>query len=359
MDSNDIILTKLYGQDPIKLSIKLTREQSFVSEQLDFELMMIRNDYSITNKDQLSQNKQIDRTLINIITIPRKPFKTITNHVNNVYLNQTLRQIIQDLCKKSNSTLIYDSDGENTQIIDQVLIPPTTLYKTIQYLDEKFGLYSGASIIFCQYDNKLYIKNLASKMNKNQTFTIYQLALDDKDNSKIISTCSDGKNFYTYAPIKNNYVGNQRFSTISKTTRFIAKPSDKLFTLLENDLQTICQKNGLISKNNNIDFDPELSNRITYEINETGYENSNTSIIANISKKISNLSTIIVGIERNLPILQLINVGESVKFNTKIIEHTNLSGKYILKSSDINFQKQGGGWQTTCITNLMRTNQSS
>ena len=133
MDSNDIILTKLYGQDPIKLSIKLTREQSFVSEQLDFELMMIRNDYSITNKDQLSQNKQIDRTLINIITIPRKPFKTITNHVNNVYLNQTLRQIIQDLCKKSNSTLIYDSDGENTQIIDQVLIPPTTLYKTIQF----------------------------------------------------------------------------------------------------------------------------------------------------------------------------------------------------------------------------------
>jgi len=47
MDSNDIILTKLYGQDPIKLSIKLTREQSFVSEQLDFELMMIRNDLII------------------------------------------------------------------------------------------------------------------------------------------------------------------------------------------------------------------------------------------------------------------------------------------------------------------------
>ena len=101
-----------------------------------------------------------------------------------------------------------------------------------------------------------------------------------------------------------------------------------------------------------------MSSRITYDIGSTGHETSNVSVIAKIAKKISNLSTITVGVERNLPILNLINVGESVKLITKIIEHTDLSGKYILKSSDITFQKQGG-WQATCITSLMRTNQSN
>jgi hypothetical protein len=358
MDSNDIILAKLFGKDPINLSIRLTKEDVFVSDQLDFELMMIKNNFSVSTKVQFSQNSQIERTPINIIAIPRKPFRTITNHVNDVYLNQTLKQIIQDLCKKSNTTLIYDTDGENTQIIDQVIILPTTLYKTIQYLDDTFGLYSGPSAVFCQHDNKLYIKNLASKVNKNQTFTIYQLASDDKDNTKTINSCNDGKNFYTYAPIKNNYLGNQKFSTIAKTTRFIAKPKDKLYHLLENDLNDVCQKYGIISKNNNIEFDSELSNRISYDIGSTGHDISNTPVIAKIAKKISNLSSITIGIERNLPILNLMNVGESVKLITKIIEHIDLSGKYILKSSDITFQKQGG-WQSTCIASLMRTNQSN
>jgi len=356
---NDIILTKLFGIDPIKLSIKLNKQQSTVSEQTDFELMMINSNYNIPIRNNMTQQSQNERTPFSIITIPRPSFKTITTHVNNVYINQTLRQIITDLTSTTGASLTYDSESENKQVIDQVIIPPTTVYKAIKYLDERFGLYTGPNIIFCDYLNNLYIKNIAAKINKSQTFTIYQLALDDSDTSKTIDLCNDGKNFYTYSTIQNKYIGNQKFSVISKNTRFIAKPTDSLYHVLENDLSDICQNYGIISKNKNIDFDPQLNNRTTYVIDDTGYGTSNTPIIADISKKISNLSTITLAIERNLPIMNLMNVGESIKLNTKTVENSNLSGKYILKSSDIIFQRQSGSWQNLCNINLIRTNQSS
>ena len=51
------------------------------------------------------------------------------------------------------------------------------------------------------------------------------------------------------------------------------------------------------------------------------------------------------------------NVGEPVKVVTKTLEYVDLSGKYILKSSEINLNR-GKDWQSTARVNLMRTNKT-
>ena len=54
--------------------------------------------------------------------------------VNDVFIAKTVRQIIQELVAKAKgATLQYDAEGENTEIIDQVIIPPTTLARSITY----------------------------------------------------------------------------------------------------------------------------------------------------------------------------------------------------------------------------------
>jgi hypothetical protein len=59
-----------------------------------------------------------------------------------------------------------------------------------------------------------------------------------------------------------------------------------------------------------------------------------------------------------LPVLNLIDVGECVKFKPKTIEYVDFEGKYILWSSSIIF-KRPSGWETTAKINLIRTNKKN
>jgi len=51
------------------------------------------------------------------------------------------------------------------------------------------------------------------------------------------------------------------------------------------------------------------------------------------------------------------NVGEAVKFVTNTIEYIDISGKYILWSSDLQFVNKTSSWETTARINLCRTNK--
>jgi len=76
-----------------------------------------------------------------------------------------------------------------------------------------------------------------------------------------------------------------------------------------------------------------------------------------ISKKISSLLTLKIDIERNLPILNLLKIGEVVKFDTKVLEFVKMTGKYILFSSDIVWTKSVE-WETTASLIIKRTNKN-
>ena len=228
------------------------------------------------------------------------------------------------------------------------------MYKSLQYLDSIVGLHTGISTYYCDNDNNLRISNLTTRMRKAQTFTINHLA-QNNDNTEIINKSLDGKSFYTYDNIDTNYKGNSVFSVLSKNMKHIVKPRDTLYHIIERDLEEVCSEEGLISKNKKIHIDDNISDRTKYYINHNGYDETETFI--SVAKQISSLSNVSINLERNLAVLSLSNVGESVKLNTHVSEFLNLTGKYILKSSDIVLYKEGE-WQTTCRINLIRTNKT-
>lgn len=369
LDTNDIILEDIFGKDPLKLSVKLMAQDEIPHDSIDFELLYISSEFKASTKTQLSEGYQKDRTPISISTICRTPFKIMNTLVNEVYINKTIREIIEDLAKKIGTEITYDTDGENTEIINQVCIPPTTFYKIIKeynqnsldifdgYLDQRFGLFNGAPGIFCQYDGKIYIKNLTKKLDKSQTFTIYQLS-ENGDNQEIIDKSLDGENFYTYDSINTNFSGNTKFIILAPLLKHIVKPKDTLSFIIDQSLSNVIENYSCVYENKNVEVDSDISTstRIRYYNEDTGNEKIETQFNSRIGRSVSDLATISINIEKNLPILNLMNVGECVKFNSGILEYVDFTGKYILWSSEINFNKEGE-WQCTCGVNLIRTNR--
>ena len=294
--------------------------------------------------------------------------------VNDVFIGANLRSIITSLVSDANSTVEYDSDGENTTPIDQVCIPPTTLYKIIKehdrmsndifdgFLDQRFGLFNGTPGVFCQYDNKIYIKNLTAKMSKNQTFTMYHLASDvDKPTlERIYSEVNDlNTSYYTYDFIDTDYSGNARFATIASNLNHIVKPRNTLYSIITQDLKNVGTNYSLTYKTNTIPRFPIDSNveRTRYFNQDTGYETESILFNSRFGRSLADLSALSLNLERNLPVLPLINVGECVKYKPLTLEYQDLEGKYILWSSTITFGRMGTDWQTTCRVNLVRTNK--
>ncbi len=369
LDPNDIILEDIFGKDPLKLSIKLMAQDEIPHDSIEFELLYITSEFKTFTKTQMSEGQQKDRTPISISTICSSPFKIMNTLVNEIYIGKTLREIIEDLSGKVGTEIEYDSDGENTEVIDQVCIPPTTLYKIIKeynqnnidlfdgYLDQRFGLFNGVPGIFCQYDGKIYIKNLTKKLDKSQAFTIYQLS-ENGENQDIIDKSLDGENFYTYDLIDTNFSGNVKFIVLAPLLKHIVKPRDTLSHIINQSLSNVIANYSCAYENKNVDIDSNISEstRIRYYNEDTGYEKSETQFNSRIGRSVSDLATISINLEKNLPILNLMNVGECVKFNTKTLEYIDFSGKYILWSSSINFKREGE-WQCTCSVNLIRSNR--
>jgi len=367
-----ILLNKLYGQDSIKLNIYKLDEDEITTETMNFDLMLLNSSFDIPLSDIMITSNQQDRTKFDLITVPRLPFETMTTMVNPVFgINdgdvtpwtgpKTIKEMIETIVSElvtTNTKVEYDIDNENKDKILQCCIPPTTLYKAIKELDKNYGIYNGTPVIFCQYNNILKVMNLSSRIKKDFTIVVEHLNNQSKE-EEIAKSVTDNKYFYTYDNLYTNYVGNSKFGVMGKIIKHIVLPSDQLFHTIEQDLSDICNSVGIVgqSKGEIVHINTSVTKRTKYYIDDNGFETSKIFAISKLSKKISDISRLSFSIERNLAIENLIKVGSCVKLKTKTQEHVDISGKYILFSSDLVWNKQSE-WQTTASLELIRTNKT-
>ena len=367
-----ILLNKLYGQDAIMLEIKkLDETENVVTETMNFDLMLLNSSFDIPLSDILIEDTQKDRSEFDLITVPRIPFETMTTMVNPVFGigpggktawtgPKTIKEMIEAIVNELITTgpkLEYDEDGQNEDQILQCCIPPTTFYKAVQELDKNFGIYNGTPVVFCNHDNTIKVMNLSSRIKKNFDLFVEQLTLESKEED--IIKASDLKYFYTYDDLFTKYVGNSKFGVLGKTIKHIVLPSDELSHTIETDLDDICNSFGVVgqTKGEVTHINTSATKRIKYYIDNNGFEKSESFINSSLSKQISDISRLNFMIERNLAIEHLLQVGCCVKIKTNTISHQDISGKYILFSSDLIWTKEAE-WQTTAQLELIRTNKT-
>jgi len=358
LDPNDLILEKIYGQQEIKLSAKLmATAPGLVNDQIDFSLMYLSGSIPLRIQNTMQTRTDVQRSPITITAVSRKSFTTMSTYVNDVFENTSLNNIILQLVSQAKGELKQDVVGRNTEVLDQVLVPPTTLYQALKYLNRTFGIFNGWLALWCSHDNKVYLKNLTSKMKSSYLFSIYQFA-SNVDNDKIIETLEDNI-YYTKYDVKTSYTGNTKFAIYAPTMKHIVKPKDKLSETIQLDLESFCQSYGLISQKNKIFFDKSAinaSNRQRVYKDHTGYEANQAFINSNMAEEIGDLSEIEIKLERFLKLKNLMNVGEAVTFISKIDDYQDLTGVYILRSSQLNFIK-GKDWEASADLKLIRTNR--
>jgi hypothetical protein len=359
VDPNDFIREQIYGQTPLKLSINLLATSQYPLETINFELLYLNSNLDIENEVQIAQDVQKDRSRISIVAVPRYAYRTMNNIVNDIYKGATIEEVITSLVEKTGASLEIDTNNTNRERIDQILIPPSTLYKNLLYLNRTWGIYNGIPSITCSYDNVVKIKNITNKMNQAQSFIVYHLAID-QNNTELIEKCNDGKHYYTLRPIRSTYEGSSTMALLGPKMVYIVKPRDRLFHQATIDTVSFAQNYGLISKNNEIFFDQtaiKSDTRVSYMKDHTGYDLSETFIRSNLSKKISNITETELVLERSLKILSLMEVGEPVQINSKMSSSAETMGKYILQHSELSFRK-AKDWESSAAIKLIRTNRT-
>ena len=252
----------------------------------------------------------------------------------------------------------YDTNGENIDTIDQVLIPPMTFDAACKYLNNYFGLHYGATSIYCNYDGTLYIRNVSDQVKNskvNITFTQLVSSQTTDSNEAVMKKSLSGKDFFIYTNINSTNNGNVKLAYYGKIVRYMTKPKNDLYGMLEFDLQEISNNYGL-SDSNGLYYDSGMD-RIKYEVDQTGFSDSPAFAISKIARQISNTSTMDFRIERNIMMKELFQVGRAAKLNIAS-EVSDLSGVYVLSSSVIDLKRSQAGYIPTAEIRIIKTNKT-
>lgn len=372
LDPDDLILDKIYGQEPIQLILKVFgTSENIPHEIIETNLMALGSKYDLLMKDTQPQIPDKIRSAVRIRAVPLESYRIMTSFVNGVYLESTLRSIVTDLVGQAGGELIYDEIGENTTGYDQIIIPPSTLYQALKYLNRTFGFFNGLTGIFsaatkiqrksnsailAEIKPRVYVKNLsASKQFSKMTIT--QLSSDNRDQEKLMDVF-DGKSFYTYNPVETEYVGNTIFSKYGNTMRHVVKPRDSLFQTIDIDTDEFANDYGITTKKDQIFFSKKgQEKRISYFKDHTGYDDEQTFIRSTYSKFFAQMSLLKIHLEKWLIFENLLNVGSGATFKSNIQDVRDLTGNYVLKFSLVHFIRAKRDWECGVTIHLIRTNR--
>lgn len=363
----DILVKRLYGKDPIQLSILFYGRNGINRgheiEKITFDLMQI-SDFSIARTTTVMvKGKKKELCNVSMMTVPRKPFVTMASMVNQAFFGASTYEMISSLVKSTGATLKIDKMGLNTDPIDQVLIPPMTLYQAIDFIDNHYGIYNGAATNygFCQFDNTVNIFNLTKRINSETLFIVYHVALDASMDDILSDTdVYDGKKYITRNHLESEYDGNAKFCTTPRNILYNIKPTDSLYQNLKFDFVDICKKNGVYTGNSpEVYHDKILDDRQLIVTSSVGNDISMAFAKSVLGRSTLEFSTMRVFLERNIQIASLLRVGETVRLEPKTGDYVDLGGNYILKASDITMNKEAMNWMSSAVLTLNRTNKTN
>jgi hypothetical protein len=373
LDPDDMILEKIYGQDPIALTIKVFGTSENIPHEItQMNVMALGSKYDLLMKDSAPQVPDKIRSAIRIRAVPLEAYSVMTSYVNGVYLESTLRSIVTDLASQAGAELLYDGVGENVTPYDQIIVPPAPFYKALKYLDRTFGFFHGLAGIYSSSNKvqrksnsaivadikpRIYIRNMTAG-KKFSDITITQLSTDNRDQEKLLNVF-DGKTFYTHMPVETEYTGNTIFSMYGNTMKHVVKPRNELFRTIELDTEDFAKEYGITTKKEHPIFHSVKgqSKRVSFFKDHTGYDENETHIQSIHSKYFAQMSLLKVHLEKFLILEQLMNVGISAKFNSNIQDVRDLTGIYVMKFSLTHFVRAKRDWECGVTLHLIRTNR--
>jgi len=374
LDNANIIKNDIFGQTALTLSIELRGEDNIPKEITVFKLLYLQSNLDLSPKTQVSET--IDQVYYNVMLtcLVEDCYMIMSKHIN--YLNEepaSLNPIslIEDALSEigiTNPKVAIDFRNINDHTIDQVIIPPMSVSRMIDFINEKYGIYYGPLFKYCTIDfpsgtPSLKLWDLTQIMNDNAVATIWQMPVDGgSKKNKIVELCVDDLNFYTIRSIKTlNYANSNIIKNRYDKTQII-HPEDELYDHVHFTMDDIVKTEGT-SENKVLTFNPklkEIEKHFCINLKGQAYNApyGEAHLSSRMADQMKNNISIGITLEHNLRITNLVKVGSCVQFEPAVAEYVDYQGKYIMRNSDIIWVKQGDQWDTICNMTLMRTVRS-
>lgn len=373
IDSKIMVRKDLFGKSDILLEIQLMTEGVTPSESIKLELITIRQDTPLSMKEQNELGVQVE-DMLTVINVVKTPYIQMSTPINKLF-DESHRKTPIEMVKDLISDFLPDINTDireinyNDEKLFQFIVPPMNFMDSIRYIDgsdidlvDKFGpgvgIFNGPMFFTNRFEidgtDTLCLWDLGSMMKGEIEYTVYQLAIGGDDSDIMEKAGVEDDIFYTRNAVNNVYRGNQDIITNNYTNKFISKPSNDLYKLIEVSMEEAFENS--IRDSGSLNINESLKSNYSYRFLEVGLETSNIPYMARMTRKISSLSEIEIYIDRNLSINRLSRVGIPIDFVQRTADYTDLGGRYIVNSSRINFSRETDSWVARARIRAARAN---
>ncbi len=391
IDNQMIIEKNIYGQSELELEIIPLQEDGIERKPFTrFKLLYLQSNLELTEKknDNVGREKRdTQRRRVVFQCFALNAYNVWTTFVNKLYQEpaaikpfEVVEEILMD---KGFSRFMsqVSSDNINDAEIGQLIIPPMTLKRMVEYIDDRYSIYEGPLLRYCNYSGHIVIRDLWKHYDKNKDnpiLHVYKLPSYYNDNPKrfdeINRLISEKPDIRTSTFLGFSTVHNPNSSLIHSgyTNTFITHPRENLFHLTKVTAEDIIPDMSYWHDSDQAKYHEFLKNRKLYYIDHSGFEESGYSgdmiehfANARMSINLMNCFTIKFQINRNINIDNVMKVGDVVYIDAEseheILPDTNYSGAYIMNNSVITFYRDNDGvsasWDCSADIMISRTVQ--
>lgn len=348
IDSQDVVNQKIYGQKPVKLIIREMTEDVQDKEQHEIELYTLLVLGGNTQKPSGEQQHMLSNK-VTLICVPKKPWDAMTSVVNYLAQNTSPKSpfdVAQSLIDKFLPGVKKDVSNKNANTYkgEQLPVPPMNFATAINYLDDRYSIFKGPLFYQCRFEETtMCMWDLGQKLQDPEDYTVYALAHGKKEDPDIYEKSgADDKTFYTYSNIIFQTNSGMSIGGDNYTHRYIVKPSDGLYKMVEMTAGKLVEDKLLPIDNDGsmLIHDGLKDNNVRYHARSfVGVDMNPATMTSPLASKFHIQSEANFRLDRNLRLKRLFRVGMPMWLKSEVQEYQPYSGKYLVKGSVIDITK--------------------
>ncbi len=388
-DNQKFIQDNIFGHKNISLIIWYTDvEGKSMSDPIIFELIILENNVPLVPKsyNNVSNYQDVQRRTVISTCICKQSFQIMSTPVNRLWETgvspyDAAIQLIKDTGVKN--TNIEDCN-KNTYNIDQLIIPPMSLNKALDEINDKYGIYENQMFKYMKYNGTFEMWDVVKHFENNidGEIVIHKLPIVAPDCilKKPQELAEENKNhFVTYDTIETINNSNDSCVLNGFKQTHIYHPSFDIAYYVNTNYVEESKNRGLLSKNDDIKINTAMNTRLIVDSSMKGLmkvdnstENSDITPVMNpiyrrMSKEFMRLNQIRINLVRQIKIHELMNVGHTMYLKPysehETYEGSNYEGTYLITNTVIVLSREykgGLGDQVNVGATITasRTNQS-
>lgn len=299
----------------------------------NFKLDTFKKDIDGRDKNLEETSNESKTMLIPLFNI--KNINSAHTIINEIHKDVSLTESIIRILNLSKVNRMLIDTFDNSDIYDQILIPPFRLYDSISYLQKSYGIYTSGYRFFMDFDRSYLIKKDITKSNavQDNEYRITYINIEQQG-----SKTADIKGCYNDDTLLQNFINvSTETVTIDDNGSFIKELDGSIdnITSLSQILQGLDYSESSLkfTKNEiNTTYNTVLSAHKTKDRAEFLYNNQENSYIESERNFDKNTNQLRLSIYMEEVDLNMLSINKEIRLNFSNYDYKKYFGSYRIET---------------------------